>query len=218
MPHPNLSGPSLAPASGQPPKQLILFLHGLGADGEDLMGLAEFFRADFPDAQFISPHAPSPCDMAPYGYQWFSLQDRAMQRLYEGANGAAPILNHYIDQQLAALKLPVSQLAVIGFSQGCMMALYALLRRPAPCAAIIGYSGALIAPDQLQEEIQCRPPVCLIHGDADGVVPFAALDGSVDALKANKVPVERHARTGLGHGIDPEGIEIAKRFLKTHLK
>jgi len=213
-----LTGPSLAPASGNTPQQLIVFLHGLGADGNDLISLAEFFREDFPDARFVSPHAPFPCDMAPVGYQWFSLQDWSMDSLLTGARHAAPILNDFLDTQLTADGLSPERLAVIGFSQGSMMALHTMLRRELPCcAAIIGFSGALIAPQELGDEIRCRPPVCLIHGDDDGVVPFAALDGSAEALKAHQVPVDRHPRPGLGHGIDPEGIAIARRFLRAHL-
>lgn len=212
-----LHGPSRPPESGAA-SHLILFLHGLGADGADLLGLADFFTADFPNAHCVGPNAPFPCDMAPFGYQWFSLQSRAMDDMLDGVQKAEPILNRYIDEQLAALKLTDDKLIVIGFSQGTMTALHTLLRRPKPCAAIVGYSGVMLAmDDSIVNDIKSRPPVCLIHGDADTVVPFDALGYSVNVLTHCKVPVEYHPRPGLAHGIDPEGIEIAQAFLKKHV-
>lgn len=209
-----LTGPAFPPLSGQRPKQLIIFLHGLGADGRDLIGLAPLFAEQLPDAQFVSPDAPDACDMAPYGYQWFSLQDRAYPAMLAGVAGAAPVLNRFIDRQLEVLGLSNENLALVGFSQGTMMALYAALRRPNSCAAVVGFSGALIAPELLAEELVSSVPVCLIHGDADPVVPFSAMQIAVSGLEAAKIPVVSHTRPNLGHGIDPEGIKIAIEFLK----
>jgi phospholipase/carboxylesterase len=212
-----LTGPAFAPLSGHKPEKLVVFLHGLGADGQDLIGLAPVFAKELPDAQFVSPNAPYPCDMAPYGHQWFSLQDRAYPAMLAGVAAAAPPLNRFIDRQLELLELTDADLALVGFSQGTMMALYTALRRPNNCAAIVGFSGALIAPDLLAEELVSSVPVCLIHGDADPVVPFAAMQAAIAGLTAAKVPVESHTRPHLGHGIDPEGIRIAAEFLKKHL-
>lgn len=211
-----LSGPAVEPLSGKAPKQLIVFLHGLGADGNDLIGLADEFAEDFPDAKFVSPHAPFACDMAPYGRQWFSLQDRAMPAMTHGARIATPILNDYIDAQLAAADLTIKDCFVVGFSQGTMMALYTLLRRPEPCAGIIGFSGAMIADDV--NPLTCKPPVCLIHGDADAVVPFAALANAEGVLKAAGIVCEAHRRPNLGHGIDEVGILTAQQFMDAKIK
>lgn len=207
-----LTGPEQASRSGDT-RQLVLFLHGLGADGQDLLGLAPFFAETLPDAHFIAPNAPQACDMAPYGYQWFSLREWTRESMHSGARAAAPLLNRFIDEQLARFALDASQLALIGFSQGTMMSLYSALRRPAPVAGIVGYSGALIGEAELPSEIASRPPVCLIHGTADPVVPFGAMDAAEHVLAANHVPVETHARPGLPHSIDEEGIMLANAFL-----
>lgn len=210
---PTLHGPEKPAASGRT-KQLVVLLHGLGADGNDLIGLAPFLADALPDAHFIAPNAPEPCDMAPYGYQWFSLQEWTMESKLRGTKQAAPALHAFIDAQLARFGLNESQLALVGFSQGTMMSLYAALRRAAPVAGIVGYSGALIGAEALASEIESRPPVCLIHGTADTVVPFAAMEMAEAALRANGVDVEAHARPGLPHSIDEAGIEIAKAFLQ----
>lgn len=214
---PSLLGPVVKPASGGKAKQLIVFLHGVGADGQDLIGLADEFADAFPDAQFVSPNAPFPCDMAPYGYQWFSLLDRSHDAMLEGVQQAAPIVNQFLDHQLNALSLSDSNLAVIGFSQGTMTSLYTLPRRAKPCAAVVGFSGAMIGAEYLGDEITARPPICLIHGQMDEVVPFGAMELAARALLENGVPCKAYAVPNLGHGISPSGIEMAIEFLKTHL-
>lgn len=206
-----LSGPERAPQSGNV-KRLVIFLHGLGADGDDLISLAPML--ELPDTQFASPHAPFPCDMAPYGYQWFSLLDRSPTKVHEGVKIAAPILNAYIDAQRDRFKLQDADIALIGFSQGSMMALYTSLRRPNALAGVIGFSGALIGDHLLKEEATAKLPICLVHGQEDEIVPFGAMGHAEAALKLHGIDVTAHARPRLGHGIDPEGIEIAKEFLK----
>jgi len=203
-----------APASGGAAKRLVVLLHGLGADGADLIELAPLLAGAFPDAEFLAPNAPFPCDMAPMGRQWFSLRAMTMDDMLKGAREAAPILDAFLDESLEAHGLGERDLAVIGFSQGTMMALHTLLRRPAAAAAIVGFSGLLIAPEILPDEIRSRPPVLLVHGTADEVVPFQAMDAAKEALKAAGVPVEASRRPGLGHGIDPEGITLAVRHLQ----
>lgn len=210
-----LSGPVRTPKSGGKAKQLAVLLHGWGADGPNLIDLADMFAPTLPDAHFIAPNAPYVCEVNPYGYQWFSLMDRQPQHMLAGAREAADILNHFLDQQLAALALDNSRLVLIGFSQGTMTALHVALRRTPPIAAIVGFSGALVGPEILPAEITSRPPVCLIHGEADDVVPYAALKHASDALSLHGVKVEAHSRPFLGHSIDMEGIKIASAFLKS---
>lgn len=212
-----LSGPSLPPASGRPPRKLVVLLHGLGADGQDLIGLAPHWAPHLPDAEFVAPNAPHPCDMAPWGYQWFSLQDRSMAQMAAGARAVAGTLDAFLDQALAERGLSDGDLALVGFSQGTMMSLHVALRRARPCAAVVGYSGALIAPEALPAEITARPPVLLIHGAADEVVPPQALPIAVGALEGAGVPVRHAMRPGLGHSIDGEGLALGLAFLTEHL-
>ncbi len=210
----SLSGPEYTPASGGPAKQLVLLLHGWGADGANLIDLADMFARDLPEAHFIAPNAPEICEVNPYGYQWFSLMDRTPSTLLAGARRAAGALNMFIDEKLAALSLPPSALALVGFSQGTMLSLHTALRRMPSIATVVGFSGALIAPESLRTEIASRPPVCLIHGRLDDVVPYAAMDAAEKALQEYQVPVETHTRPAIGHSIDLEGIAIAGGFLK----
>jgi phospholipase/carboxylesterase len=210
----SMHGAERPPASGGSAQQLVLFLHGLGADGHDLIDLADTFADILPHAQFLSPNAPFYCDMAPMGRQWFSLQSRETAHMQTGIEAARPLLNRFIDDALATYNLPIFKLIVIGFSQGTMMALHTLLTRSEPCAGIVGYSGAMIASNQFVTHITSRPPVCLIHGEEDMVVPFAALPDAEAALLKAHVPVEAHALPSLGHGIDGRGIALARTFIE----
>ena len=142
---PALSGPSRPPALGGRPSRLVILLHGLGADGNDLIGLAPYWAPLLPTTEFLSPNAPFPCDMAPYGYQWFSAQDRSPAAVLAGVRAAAPFLDAFIDDALAERGLDDADLALVGFSQGTMMALYVGLRRSQPVAGILGFSGRLLA-------------------------------------------------------------------------
>lgn len=208
-----LDGKRREPASGGAAKQLVVLLHGVGADGADLIGIAAEWARMLPDAAFVAPDGPEPCDMAPYGRQWFSLADRAPARLEAGVRAAAPALGEFLRAELATLGLPDSALAVMGFSQGAMLALFAGLRgAPAP-AAILAYSGALLAPASLAVELAQRPPVLLVHGEADGVVPAAASRAAEASLREAAVPVEALYPPALGHGIDAAGIAAGARLL-----
>lgn len=208
-----LDGPRRAPASGSQAKQLVVLLHGVGADGQDLIGLAPALAPALPDAAFVAPDAPEPYDMAPFGRQWFSLSDRDPGAMLAGARRAGAALDAFLDGELQAQGLADSALVLAGFSQGTMMALHVGLRRPRPPAALIGFSGALLGAAQLADEIVSRPPVFLAHGDQDPVVPVRALHGAVAALEALDVPVTWSLRRGVAHGIDPGGLAEALRFL-----
>lgn len=210
-----LDGPRFGPASGGAPQQLVILLHGLGADGNDLIGLAPHWGRILPDAAFAAPDAPFPCDMAPMGYQWFSVQDRSPAAMLSGVRMTAPALNAFIDQELKRTGLTADRLALVGFSQGTMMSLYVAPRRAAQVAAVVGYSGRLIAPELLAEEALSRPPILLIHGEADDVVPFESMAMAEEGLAAAGFTITTQGRPRLGHGIDPEGLEQGGAFLKT---
>lgn len=208
-----LDGPRLGPRPGETASRLVVLLHGVGADGNDLIALAPYFRAVMPDALVVAPNAPEPFDMAPFGYQWFSIRDlEAMPRL-DGVRRAAPILDRFIDAELARLGLEEDRLILCGFSQGAMMALHVALRRERPVQALISHSGMLIGPEHLAGEIRSRPPVLLTHGAADDVVPAAALPAAKAALEAEGVSVRTHLVPGLGHGIDETTVRAALGFL-----
>jgi phospholipase/carboxylesterase len=217
-----LTGPRIAPRSRGPARQLVIFLHGYGADGNDLIELGRIWQTLMPDAAFVSPHAPEICPHSPAGRQWFSLNFREKNERWVGVNWAAPVLDHFINQELKRHNLPGGALALVGFSQGTMMALHVGLRRPEPPAAIVGYSGLFVLaegakPEAMAPEIKVRPPILLVHGDRDDLIPPQALFLSARNLAALDIPTEWHIAAGLGHGIDQEGLRhggefLAKRF------
>jgi phospholipase/carboxylesterase len=217
-----LTGPRLAPRSRGPARQLVIFLHGYGADGNDLIELGRSWQDLLPDAAFVSPHAPERCAQAPTGRQWFSLTFRDKNERWIGVNKAAPLLARFIDEELKRNNLPGSALALVGFSQGTMMALHVGVRRAERPAAIVGYSGLFVLPDGagpevVSGEIKARPPVLLVHGDRDDLIPAQALFLSAQDLAALEIPTEWHISAGIGHGIDGEGLRhggafLAKRF------
>lgn len=215
--HVELSGPAFAPASGGPAKQLVILLHGVGADGNDLIGLAPMLSQGLPDAEFLAPNAPEPCDMAPVGRQWFSLQDRSADVIEAGVRAAAPLVDKFIDDNCAIRQITPDRVALFGFSQGCMMSLFVGLRRQTALAAVLGYSGALVAPEKLAAEIVSRPPVLLVHGEADPVVPHQMLAAAQAGLEAAGVDVQTVSRPGLGHGIDEAGIREGAALLQRTL-
>jgi phospholipase/carboxylesterase len=223
------AGPSLAPANKKPATSAAIFLHGYGSNGDDLIGLAPFFAQHLPGTVFYSPHAPERWEGGFFGgYQWFSLagydpealrRDPARmgglyEKMFEGAVKASVPLNAYIDQVAAHHGLPANKIALIGFSQGTMMALHVGLRRAEPLAGIVGFSGAMVGGSKLKDQIKSRPPVILFHGSADPVVPVEALQEIKTVLAANNVAAEAHVIPGLQHGIDPSGAERAAAFLK----
>ena len=210
-----LDGPRIMPASGNDAKQLVVILHGYGADGNDLIGLASNWRTILPDAAFIAPNAPEPCPANPMGgRQWFDIAVRDQQERWSGVQKAGPSLDAFLDEELAKLGLGEEALSLVGFSQGTMMALHVGLRRPKTPAAIVGFSGVLVEPDRLKEDLRAKPPVLLIHGDSDDIIPVEALHQARSALGGAGLAVEWHVRQGLGHGIDAESVQMAVRFLK----
>jgi phospholipase/carboxylesterase len=214
---PNLDGPRLAPRSGKA-KNLVVFLHGYGADGNDLIDIGRAWQGLLPDTAFVSPHAPRPCGQSPMGREWFALTMREPSERWTGVNSAAPVLNAFIDAELASHNLPGSALALVGFSQGTMMSLHVGLRRKIAPAAIVGYSGMLVVPseaelDKFAGEITAKPPVLLIHGDQDQLIPVQALLHASQGLASLDIPVQWHISPGVGHGIDEEGLRHGGEFL-----
>lgn len=209
----DLDGPRFGPAAGGAAEQLVVFLHGWGADGNDLISLAPVLARSLPKAAFVSPHAPFPCEANPMGRQWFSLMDRNPQSMLAGLGAVVPLVDAFLDEELARLKLAPERLALFGFSQGTMTALHVALRRNPAIAALVGFSGALLAPERLAQEIKSRPPVLLVHGEMDEVVPFGAMAAAKRGLEAVDVPVEAIARPNMGHGIDEVGLAAALKLL-----
>ena len=214
---PALAGPALSPARG-PARHLVVMVHGYGADGKDLIGLADHWRPLLPDAAFAAPNAPQRVPGAP-GYQWFPISRIDPHEMHKGVQAAAPMLDAFLDAELERLGLAGDRLALVGFSQGTMMSLHVGLRRAAAPAAIVGYSGMLVLPEveseiaQFQQEIRSRPPVLLVHGDSDDLIPVQALFHAAQGLSAMEVPVEFHVSAGIGHGIDQEGLRHGGEFL-----
>src|SRR5215470_8185997 len=217
-----LNGPRIEPRAGGPARQLVVFLHGYGADGNDLIDIGRAWQNLLPHAAFASPHAPEVCAMAGAGRQWFGLTFRDPDERWRGVNTAAPVLERFLDAELNRRNLPGSALALVGFSQGTMMALHVGLRRAQGPAAIVGYSGLFVLPDGAEPEavsgeVKARPPILLIHGDRDDLIPAQALFLSTQYLAALEIPAEWHMSAGIGHGIDQEGLRhggefLAKRF------
>lgn len=227
-----LSGPHLPPISGEPATSIVVLLHGYGASGNDLIDLAPFFARAMPHTVFYAPNAPEPWEGGFGGaFQWFGLSDydpdmvrrdplrmgEMFNGMMEGAEKAATPLNRYLDQILETHELTESRMVLLGFSQGTMMALHVGLRRPTQLAGILGYSGALIGADRLASEIKSKPPITLVHGEADPVVPVQAMAAVEKALSAIEISVEAYAIPGLQHGIDGNGAQIGAAFLKAHL-
>jgi phospholipase/carboxylesterase len=217
-----IDGPRLEPKSG-PAKRLVVFLHGYGADGNDLIDIGRAWQGLLPDAAFVSPHAPEPCGQAPVGRQWFNLTFRTPNERWDGANKAAPVLQRFLDAELTRRNLPPSALALVGFSQGTMMALHVGLRRAVSPAAIVGYSGLFVLPDEAKPEavageIKSKPPILLIHGDQDQMIPVQALFQGSQELSSLGLPVEWHVSQGVGHGIDQEGLRHGGMFLARQFK
>lgn len=211
-----LTGPVIEPKSGSI-KRIVVMLHGVGSNGDDLACLAPVLAEALPDTLFFSPNGIQPYDMAPpefQGYQWFSLSNRSPHLLLQGASEAASIVNPALDELLSQYNLTNKDLALLGFSQGTMTSLYCALHRSENIAGVVGFSGALIGADVHPHHYTSKPPICLIHGEEDMVVPFSAMTHAYNTLTSASVSVETHARPLLAHTIDMEGIDIAKAFLR----
>ncbi len=208
-----------AAKSGQG-RSLVIFLHGYGADGADLLGLADPLAPHMPDTVFTAPNAPEPCANNPFGFQWFPipwLDGSTQEAAAGGLVRSAADINAFIDARLAEEGLTPDRLAVVGFSQGTMMALHVLPRRAEPVACIVGFSGRLLEPERLAAEAVSKPPVLLLHGDQDPMVPFEDMGLAGSALTDAGFETYGHVMKGTGHGIAPDGLSVALGFLKEKL-
>lgn len=199
---------------------LVVFLHGYGADGADLLGLADPLAPHLPDTVFVAPDAPEPCAGNPFGRQWFPipwLDGSSEAEAGAGLARSAADLDAFLDARLAEEGLGAAELAVVGFSQGSMMALHVLPRRPVPVAGIVAFSGRLLRPEVLADEALSKPPVLLVHGDQDQMVPFAEMGAAGRALTQAGFETYGHVMKGTGHGIAPDGLSVALGFLKERL-
>ena len=213
-----LTGPSRPALSGTA-TSLVVFLHGYGADGEDLIGLADPLASHLPDTRFLAPNAPERCANNPMGYQWFPipwLDGSSEVESALAAGRAFAMLDGWLDA-VAAEGIGPERTALVGFSQGTMMALQVGPRRKAALAGIVGFSGRLLRPERLAAEIVTRPPVLLVHGDEDPMVPVESLAEAAEALAAAGVEVRTHVSRGVGHGIAPDGLGLALGFLQDRL-
>lgn len=208
-----IDGPSHGPHSGGKPDHLVILLHGYGADGNDLIGLAPVLAPLMPDVVFHAPNAPYPCEGNPMGFQWFGISRLDPAVAAAGVRSAAPFAEQFLDDTMAKYGLDESKTILIGFSQGTMMALHVGLRRATALAGIVGFSGMLAAPEALAMEIRSKPPVLLIHGDSDEMLPAVLTQRAAHTLQENGVEVGVHIARGVGHGIDQTGLSHCARFV-----
>lgn len=196
-------------------KKLVVFIHGLGSDGNDLIALTPFFQVQLQDAHYMSPHGVEPCDMAPYGRQWFSLLDRTPDVVKKLAAKNAPYLEQIIQDKQQELGLTNKDTVLIGFSQGTMISTYLTLSQDEPFAALIAYSGRLIPPEQIHNK---DTPICIVHGVNDEIVSVDESYDMAEFFNQNNISNEILTIHNLDHSIDNEGIKFASNFLNKHLK
>ncbi len=209
-----LDGPRRAPAAGGRPSSLVVFVHGYGSNGDDLIGLAPALASALPNTAFASPDAPQPVPGYPSGFQWFPISQLDPALMASGVRQAAGALDRFIDAELRRLELPPSACALVGFSQGTMMSLHVGPRRSEPLAAVVGFSGLLTAPERLTSEVRSRPPVLLVHGAQDDRIPVHALAAAREGLAQAGVGCRWRIEPRLPHSIGPAGIDDAGAFLR----
>lgn len=201
----------MPPARG-PATHLVVLVHGYGADGQDLIGLAQHWQGLLPTVAFAAPNAPARIPGGP-GYQWFPISRIDPHEMQKGVEAAGPVLDAYLDGELARLNLPPERLALVGFSQGTMLSLHLGLRRKVGPAAIVGFSGMLPGLPPASKAAGELPPILLTHGDSDTVIPAQAMFLAAGQLGLAGAAVQWHLAPGMGHGIDPDGLAMAGQFL-----
>lgn len=214
-----LDGPRRDALSGQA-TSLVILAHGYGADGNDLIGLGEAMAEHLSDTMWVSPNAPQPCRGNPGGFQWFPIpfmDGSSEDEMLSAFETAQDLLNTYLDDIADETGIPASRTALVGFSQGTMMSLHVGPRRSETFAGIVGFSGRLLAPETLEDEKKTMPPVLLVHGDMDDLVPPENMTEARDGLSAAGFDVRVHLSRGIGHGIAPDGLRLALGFLQEKL-
>ena len=209
-----------APLSGST-RSVVVFLHGYGANGEDLLGLADPLSEHLPDTLFVAPDAPETCAGSPMGFQWFPIpwiDSSSEEEAERGLLAAADDLNAFLDALMVDEDVLPEQVVLFGFSQGTMMSLHVVPRREDAIAGVVGFSGRMVSPELLTDQVLSRPPILLVHGDADDVVPVQSMPEAVEALQnADFKEVFAHIMKGTGHGIAPDGLSVALAFMRDKL-
>ena len=195
----------------EPVEWLVLFLHGYGSSGADLMNFADFWEASMPNVAFVAPDGPTPAKEG--GFQWVGKRPGADPKLYDDAVAVQPIIDVFVDEELARLNLDASRLAIVGFSQGTLMTLHMGLRRKVAPAALLGYAGGLVGRERLAEEMTARPPVMLINGELDELAPVYGMHVAVKALSEAGVVVAGQAVPNLDHAVNADALIFGGRFL-----
>jgi phospholipase/carboxylesterase len=212
-----LDGPRMPPPAGGKPNSLIVLLHGYGSNGADLMSLAPYWAKALPNAQVIAPNAPERVPGAPGGYQWFPIAQLDPHLMASGVARAAGGLDRFLDRELERYQLPPDRLALVGFSQGTMRALQVGLRRAVAPAAVLGYSGALAGPEKLKAELKSKPPIFLVHGSEDDMIPVSAVLAASQAIAEAGHAAQWRISYGVPHSIGPDGLQFGGDFLKACL-
>lgn len=213
-----LDGPRQPPARGGKPDALVICLHGYGSNGADLISLAPYWAKALPGAMFAAPNAIEPIPQAPGGYQWFPIANLDPHLMEQGVRVAAQSVDRFIDREREKYGLEPGRVALVGFSQGTMMALHVALRREQPLAAVLGFSGVLVGGRGLKEEMRSKPPILLVHGDRDPTIPIPAMFDSAEQLAAAGHGAQWHISYGVPHSIGPDGLELGGAFLAKYLK
>ncbi len=215
-----LIGPMAEARSGKP-DSLVVFLHGYGANGDDLFGLAQPLSEHLPNTTFVAPNAPEMCAGNPMGYQWFGIphmDGTPEAQARASRDNSVALLNSFLDEAAAQTGIPAARTVLFGFSQGTMMSLHVGPRRKERLGGIVGFSGRLLDPELLASELASKPPVLLVHGDQDPVVPHSSLADAASALSRAGFETYTHTAEGIGHGISPEGLTLALQFIRGQLE
>ena len=199
------------------PTSLVVLLHGIGADGFDLVPLAEFWSSTLKKTKFYSLHAPEAYKLAPSGRQWFDLEDRDQTRILKEIELVKPIIVNFLEKKLKKNNLSYKDIVFVGFSQGTMVALNLALTIKKEIMGVLGYSGGVILTKSGKIEICSKPNICLVHGNDDEVVPKKMMETTKEVLIQNNINTKAHLIKNMGHGINQEGLEIGQNFLVKYL-
>jgi phospholipase/carboxylesterase len=208
-----LSGPFIKPQNGIKTDYICILLHGVGADGENLIEIGSYLSKNFPNIYFVAPNAPEKFELSNSGYQWFEYWNRSHAQIISGLEKASAIVIHYANDLLREFNLDYSKLILMGFSQGAMVSIHTAITTQDNCAGVIGFSGGLLKVDITKFEVRSNPPMCLIHGGMDDVVPYQLSENTKNILENFNVDVDFHKIENLGHSIDLKGLKIASEFL-----